>query len=56
MGGFTTLRLRGGTLTRAKGCHFMSLFSMLLLFYFSNGPDNLCGPVSADSENLESAV
>ena len=54
MGGFNTLRLRGGTLTRAKGCHFMSFYAPTL--YFSDGPDNLCEPASADPKNPESAV
>ena len=50
--GCTTLELvKSGTLTKTKQCHFMSFN-----FYFSDGPDNLCGPASANSKSPESAV
>ena len=35
--GYTTLELRGGTLTRTKWLHFMSLLPMLWLFTFHMG-------------------
>ena len=53
--GYITLELRHGTLTRTKRCHFIFTFYALTL-YFSDGPDNLCEPTSADSKNSESAI
>ena len=41
---------------QSKQYHFMSLFFMLLLFHFSDGPNNLYVPASADSKNPESDV
>ena len=35
---------------------FYVLIFYALIIYFSDGPDNLCEPVSADSKNPESAV
>ena len=43
-------------LTQTRWCHFMSSFSMLLPFYFSDRVDNLCGPAYIDSKNPESAI
>ena len=53
--GGITVEPRDDTLTRTKWHHFMSLLSDLIL-YFSDGPDNLYEPTSADSKNPESAI
>ena len=53
--GYIILELRDGTLTRTVTSFYVFTFYALTL-YFSDGPDNLCEPTSADSKNPDSAI
>ena len=55
---YITLEIVGGTMTKTKWINiklFLFYFYALTL-YFSDGPDNLCEPTSADSKSPESVI
>ena len=54
--GYITLELRGGTLTRTKWCHFMSLLSMLWLCTFQMGLIIYVSLLMLTPKNPESVV